>query len=128
MEPGLLLATDSWIIVILLFILMLIFIYLGYKFGKSVKKKSGDSSGSLLTSGIYSLMGLLLAFTFTMSGTRFDSRIKIIVEEANDIGTAILRIQMYPDSIRTLFKEDFKNYVDARIEYAEARDDIRKSS
>jgi hypothetical protein len=33
---------------------------------------------------------------------------------------------MYPDSIRTLFREDFKNYVEARISYYEAHGNIPK--
>jgi hypothetical protein len=44
-----------------------------------------------------------------MSGERYDTRRKIIIEEANDIGTALLRSDLYPDSTRTLFRSDFRN-------------------
>ena len=48
------------------------------------------------------------------------------MEEANDIGTAILRSDLYPDSIRNEFRKDFKNYVQARIEFFDAGHDLAK--
>lgn len=119
MDLNLLSTTDSWTIALILFVLMVLSTYFGMKFGKTAKEKSPHEN-SLLVTGIYTLMGLLLAFTFSMAGTRYDSRAKIIIEEANDIGTAILRSQMYPDSIKNLFMQDFKNYLEARIAYSEA--------
>lgn len=61
-----------------------------------------------------------------MSGDRYDSRRKIIIEEANNIGTAILRSDLYPDSSRTLFRKDFKLYVEARISYYQAGADVKE--
>jgi hypothetical protein len=58
-----------------------------------------------------------------MSASKFDSRREIIVEEANDIGTTILRCDLYNDSARSLFRSDLKNYVEARIDYYRAADD-----
>ena len=45
------------------------------------------------------------------------------MDEANDIGTALLRTGLYPDSIEKLFKADFKEYVEQRIKYYEVGDD-----
>jgi hypothetical protein len=42
------------------------------------------------------MLGLLLAFTFGMSNDRYNKRRDLIIEEANDIGTAILRADLYP--------------------------------
>ena len=61
-----------------------------------------------------------------MSASRYDDRRQIMVEEANDIGTAILRCDMYPDSIKKHLKSNFKEYVDARIEYYNAGIDVEK--
>lgn len=118
---------DTWLIVVAMFVFMLIFIYLGIKFAKiRVSKKTENENSSAFTTGIYSLVALLLAFTFSMAGSRFDSRKQIIVQESNDIGTAILRSDMYPDSVRILFREDFKNYLEARIAYYEAHNNVQK--
>ena len=125
MEISFLVSTDTIVIVSVQFILMMFFIYLGIKvsFFRKVSRDS-EESNSIVITGIYTVTGLLLAFSFGMSGSRFDSRKKDIVEEANNIGTAILRSDMYPDSIRSLFREDFRNYLEARILFFEAHDDL----
>lgn len=125
MTANLITSTDAWIISLVLFVLMFIFIYAGKVFGEKVRGKVLKTD-SVLTAGIYTLMGLLLAFVFTMAGSRFDSRKRDIVEESNCISTAVLRADMYPDSIRTLFKNEFREYLEARISYFEAHADAEK--
>ena len=66
------------------------------------------------------LMALLMGFTFSMAFSKFEKRREVIVEEANDIGTAILRADLFPDSVRKLFYLDFSKYVEARIAYYDA--------
>lgn len=61
-----------------------------------------------------------------MSASRYNDRKEVIIEEANNIGTAILRCDLYPDSIKKALKSNFKDYVDARIEYYDAGIDTEK--
>lgn len=113
--------TDAWVIAIFLFSLMLIASFLGKITGNYIRNQNqGHKENTTETSSLIALLFFLLAFTFGMSGDRYDSRRKIVVEEANNIGTAILRSDLYPDSLRTLFRKDFKNYVEARIAYYQA--------
>jgi hypothetical protein len=70
------------------------------------------------------LTALLLSFAFGMSATKFDNRRQLIVEEVNNIGTTILRCDLYPDSARNLFRADLKNYLEARIAYYSVGDDL----
>lgn len=70
---------------------------------------------------LFAFIFLLLAFTFSLSLSRYDMRRTIIYEEANCIGTAILRTDLYPDSVRTTLRNEFKDYVEARIAYYEAQ-------
>ena len=63
---------------------------------------------------------------FQYEQQRHDKRISIIVEEANDIGTAVLRSDLYPDSIRAAFRRDFKDYIQSRIEFFDAGNDLVK--
>jgi hypothetical protein len=109
------------------FLFMLILInYLGYRFkGYHIRKFPGTehvgigpTEGSLL-----GLTALLLSFTFGMSATKYETRRQHIVSEINDIGTSILRCDMYPDSVRNLLRADFKNYLETRIAYYTASDD-----
>ena len=124
MEKTFLLRYEAWELVLMLFAAMIICILLGIFIGKRFYKeyeKEGTVQGAL-----FAILGLLLAFTFSMSVSRYDKRIDIIIEEANDIGTAVLRADLYPEAERQLFRADFKRYVEARIAYFDAGADVTK--
>ena len=107
-------------IALVLFGLMVIVHWLGawlsaHPRSKRLVDRFGPIEGSLL-----GLLALLLAFTFSMSASRFDARRQVLVDEANAIGTAILRADLYPDQDRQLFRADFREYVEARIGFHDA--------
>jgi hypothetical protein len=116
--------------VVLPYLCLLILVnWVGFRYKKEQLKKFpdltpaglGPTEGSLL-----GLMALLLSFTFSMSAAKFENRRQLVVEEANDIGTAVLRCDLYPDSVRNLLREDFKKYVEARIAYYNAGDNNKQ--
>lgn len=125
MEVSTLNQTEAWVIALLLFILMLISSFLGKSTGNYIRNKKNNEEKLTETSGLVALLFFLLAFTFGMSGDRYDTRRKIVIEEANDIGTALLRSDLYPDSTRTLFRKDFKEYVEARISFYQVGADVK---
>jgi hypothetical protein len=54
-----------------------------------------SSRGAAAVEGaIFALMGLLIAFTFSAAQGRLDKRRMLIIDEANAIGTAYLRIDL----------------------------------
>jgi hypothetical protein len=65
---------------------------------------------------VFALLGLLIAFTFSGAASRFDTRRQLIVEEANAIGTAYLRLDILPPSAQTALREKFRQYVETRLE------------
>jgi hypothetical protein len=119
--------TDAVVLAFLLFFFMFFSIYCGRVLGLR-RFNSGRhfdaSSTKTIISAMFGLLAFLLAFTFGMSGNRYDTRRGHIVEEANAIGTAILRADLYEDADRVEFRNDFKKYLEARIEYFEAAKDI----
>jgi len=74
----------------------------------------GSTIGSL-EAAVFALLGLLIAFTFSGALTRFDGRRAQVVQEANTIGTAWLRIDLLPAAAQPKLREAFKAYVDSRI-------------
>ena len=70
---------------------------------------------NIMDGAVFGLMGLLLAFTFAAAGARFEARRLLLVEEANAIGTAWLRLDLLPDSTRRPLQASFRQYVDARM-------------
>ena len=65
---------------------------------------------------VFALFGLLIAFTFSGAGERFDSRRRLITEEANAIGTAYLRLELLAESAQPALRESFRDYLDSRLE------------
>jgi hypothetical protein len=66
--------------------------------------------------GIFGLMGLIIALTFSGASSRFDERRMMIIDEANAIGTSYLRIDLLPEDAQPAVRKDFKDYLEVRIE------------
>jgi hypothetical protein len=76
----------------------------------------GAAAGVAAVDGaVFALLGLLLAFTFSGAASRFDARRHLVVEEANDIGTAYLRVDLLPPDAQPQLRDSFRRYVDSRI-------------
>src|SRR5262245_7162420 len=85
-----------------------------------VRRLARDPEGAKASTGaidgaVFGLLGLLIAFTFSGAGTRFDSRREMIVEEANSIGTAWLRLDLLPPSAQPPLRQKFRQYLDVRL-------------
>ena len=110
------------LVALLLFGLMLLFFWLGQMWRinrlSHAKTAREDNTGSLEGS-MLGLLALLLAFTFGISNSRYDARRDVIIKEANCIGTAVLRADLYPEPFRSELRADFKEYVEDRIKYYE---------
>ncbi len=64
---------------------------------------------------LFALLGLLIAFTFSGAAERFEARRRLIVEEANAIGTAYLRVDLLPAAAQPGLRDGFRRYVDSRL-------------
>ncbi|MDP1765389.1 MAG: hypothetical protein Q8K83_00665 [Methylotenera sp.] len=94
---------SSILIALVLFIFMILAIEVGYRLGHKVKMRASESYKAHIDAAQTSLLGilaLLIAFTFSIALQRFDSRSDAVVDEANAIGTAYLRTQLIPISVR----------------------------
>jgi hypothetical protein len=120
MENSFIHKTDALIICIFLFIAMLLMVQLGRITEKKLKQEESESRGiSFLLTSIFGLSAFILAFTFGMSAARYSNVRDLVIEEANKIGTAMLRSNLYSDSVNDAFRADFKKYIDARISFYE---------
>ena len=87
----------------------------------AIRRLARDPEGArqglaVVEGAVFSLLGLLLAFTFSGAATRFEGRRHLIVEEANNIGTAYLRIDLLPASAQPALRSLFRQYLDSRLE------------
>jgi hypothetical protein len=125
-----LIAYPTLAIVFVVFVAMLFFFYLGRRvYVRTSKRHPGLTESNLgaVQGSLLGLLALLLAFTFGMSNSHYDRRIQVVNDEANNISTAILRADLYPDSIRQEFRKDFKGYLETRIRFFGAGIDTAKA-
>ena len=109
-----------YVLSVIIFTLILLFNWLGFKSKKwQIEKYPGKVSSDLgsVEGSMLGAMALLLGFTFSIAISKFESRRQITVDEANEISTALLRCDMYPDSVRNPLRADFKEYIETRIAY-----------
>jgi hypothetical protein len=97
---------------------MLLLLETGRRLG--VRRRAQDPEGAqqglgVVDGAVFSLLGLLIAFTFSGAATRFDDRRHLIVEEANAIGTAYLRLDLLPSTAQPALRELFRQYLDSRL-------------
>jgi len=97
---------------------MLLFHELGRRLG--VRRRARDPEGSRLglgpvESATFGLLGLLIAFTFSGAASRFDVRRHLVVEEANLIEQAWLRVDLLPQAEQPAIRGHFRDYLDSRL-------------
>lgn len=91
---------------------------IGYRVGAWRHARVAEEKESPVGAMVGSILGLLaflLAFTFSMAASRFDERRRMVLEEANAIGTTYLRTRLLPEPHRTEAAKLLKEYVDVRL-------------
>jgi hypothetical protein len=69
----------------------------------------------VLEAALFALLGLLLALAFSGGLSRLDARRLLVVQEANAIGTAYLRLDLLPPDVQPEMRQLFRQYLDARL-------------
>ena len=68
-----------------------------------------------IAAAIFALLGLLLGFAFAGSMSRYHDRRQLVIQEANAIKRAYMRIDLLPSDQREM-RRLYRKYLDARIE------------
>jgi CDP-diglyceride synthetase len=103
----------------LLFPLTLIFMEIGRRWGRrrfAIDPEGARAGSSAVEGAVFALFGLLIAFTFTSAASRYETRRDLVVQHANAIGTAWLRLDLLPTEVQPLLRQDLRLYVDEIIE------------
>lgn len=102
-----------------LFIGLVCMLEWGRRAGRRLRAKltQGAAAGiGAVEAAVFALLGLMIAFTFQGAAARFDQRRELIVEEANAIGTAWLRLDLLPKNLQPQARSLFRQYLDSRLE------------
>jgi len=114
--------------VIALFSAMLLLLEVGRWI--AVRRMAVDPEGAKAGLGavvgvVFSLLGLLLAFTFSGAASRFDARKQLVVQEVNTLSKVYYLLDLMPEPVQTKLKESFRHYLDAELQAIKALPDIR---
>lgn len=83
--------------------------------------RDGEHSEGLLLSATLALLGLLIAFTFSLAISRYDARRVHVVAEANAIGTAWLRAGLAGTAENKELQQSITRYTDVRLGLSKGR-------
>lgn len=98
---------------------IIVLLEVGRRIGARRLAEEGEAAAKgfgAIETAVFALLGLILAFSFSGALTRFDARRHLVLAEANDIGTAFLRIDLLPTDAQAPMRDLFRRYLDSRIE------------
>ena len=120
-----------WVLLIISTLLFSIAAELGFRVGKNINKRLGMEQNPVVSTVLGAALGLLaffLAFTFSMAGSRYDTRKQLVLDEANAIETTYLRAKLLPKPYRTEFQDLLRKYVNVRAQVQTGKMEIVKQA
>jgi hypothetical protein len=108
----------GWLLLIATVLLFAVSAELGTRLARVRRSRPVDadkkSHAGTLLGALLALLGLTLAFSFTIAETRFAERRTLVLQEANAIGTTYLRSSLLPEPQRANAQELLRQYVNTR--------------
>ena len=107
-----------WAIYLLIVFIIVLSVRSGIAFAQWRKKRiehEDDSSINTLVGSTLGLLAFILAFTFSLSSSRYDARKQFLLEEVNSIETSWLRAGLVEEPYNSQLKKTLKEYVEVRL-------------
>jgi hypothetical protein len=111
----------TWVIMLCSALLIFAMSEVGFRSGKRRgPTPEGKDPSWLLEASAYTMLALLLGFSFSMALGRYDARRGTFLREANAINAAFLRAQLLDRRTRAAMQADLRAYVADRLAFARA--------
>src|SRR6185436_14676548 len=107
-----------WLLVLLILVLDMAASAAGYRLGSRRGRQADQPSGVVigLRTSTIGFVALLLGFSFSITGGRFNERQHLVNDEANAIGTCYLRAGLLSQPARDHIRDALRRYTDSRLE------------
>ena len=94
----------------------------GFRLGRRYHRGEPEPARAVSTAlkgSVFGLVALLLGFSFSMTASRHEARRKVVLDEANAVGTCYLRGGLLADPERARIRDALRGYVAVRLEHFE---------
>lgn len=81
-----------------------------------------EGPSAVIEASMYSLLALLLAFSYSLAVGRYDARRAVFIDETNSIGTTYLRTQLLDPVAAGQMRSTLREYVRERLDYIRSED------
>ena len=114
---------DAWLVAVLLAVLMLAAWAFGWRRGRPRGGEKLAEAPSKFNDAVLALLGLLLAFTFSMSLARHEQRRQMVVTDSNAIGDFLTCVSLLKEPVRGKLQTLVRQYVEHRLLLAQTTRD-----
>lgn len=106
-----------WAVFFITIAVVMLSILAGLAAGRRQRGESAPHApiGSVV-GAVLALLAFLLAFTFGIASSRFDTRKQLLLDDVNALSTAVRRADLLPEPQRSESRNLLRNYVDLRVE------------
>jgi hypothetical protein len=115
------LLDKPWLVFLIVSLALVTSALLGYRLALSTRINEDSHHHEHITGlreGLFVLVALLMGFTVAMVLPRYDQRNQLVIDEANAIGTTMLRAEILPEPERGRTLELLREYVVVRSDFA----------
>jgi len=112
---------DAWMVALVLAAVMITAWRLGWRSGRALHARGEDPSLGKLDDASIALLGLLLAFSFSMALGKHDRRREMVVADSNAIGDFYTCASLLPDPVRSELQKVIREYTEHRLELVRRR-------
>lgn len=110
----------TWLIVVVILGLMTAANEAGFRFGRRHHRDESESSRSVSNTfkgSVFTLIALVLGFSFSATTNRHEIRQRVVLDQANAVGTCYQRAGLLDDDSRDRIRGVLRRYLSVRIDY-----------
>jgi len=130
MQLGWLYEWDSWVIVLVLMGAMMLAAEIGYQVGRRWPMRAGETSGRYFIAvqgSLLALLALLLGFTFNMSTQRYETRRRLVMDDADALGALWRQNSLLAEPQRSQFEPLLRQYIELRADTAVLKGELTRA-
>jgi hypothetical protein len=109
---------DAWVTALIFAVAMLASWSIGWRQGRRSPPEPGENPGTKFTDASLALLGLLLAFTFSMALGRHDQRRQTVLAESNAIGDFYTCATLLKEPSRSRLQDVVRDYARHKLDMA----------